>query len=354
MKYIVFALMFLLGKVAVGEPMTFTLRGNGGNCGKCDWLEAKGEITTDTPDALRSYIGAQEVIYVDVMFDSPGGNLGAAIEVGRILREYQARTSVGRSKPLEGFPPHYERAEGGRCNSACVFAFLGGRSRSAEAGQLGVHQFHSPDKGNIPTAATQQIMGQLVLYLIEMGISPELLSIASGIPAARMHRLTVAELERLDIATKSGESPLRLEVTNGGLIARWDQFGNDGKVSVIAGIRCSTSHKAWLLDVRHVEIARLVTGGPASGSLEAREPVGMSMTIGEQSWEMENRRVTQLAREENDFVIEVALPVDLRNYANLPFHFAPYEFRAWLTVLNATGSLPDAATLDVLVRACGE
>ena len=84
--------------------MTFELRGNGGNCNGCEWVYAEGTIGADTPDALSAFMGDRGRLFAEVMFDSHGGNLGAAIDVGRILRGAQARTTVGRSGPMPALP----------------------------------------------------------------------------------------------------------------------------------------------------------------------------------------------------------------------------------------------------------
>lgn len=350
MKTLVRAIFLtLVAAIAHAEPMSFALRGNGGNCNGCEWIAATGEITADTPQALREYIGDRDRLFAEVMFDSPGGNLGAAIEVGRILREAQARTSVGRSAPMEGLPQWHERRDGGRCASACVFALLGGSTRWAEGGELGVHQFYTPTGSNIPTAATQQIMGQIVLYLIEMGISPELLTLASKIPGDRMHYLTEAELDRLGIATSSSLSPLRLEVGDGGLVARWDALDDDGSLSRAQSLRCSRAQGGWLLSVLHTGI------GANNGVPDrARGAPDMHIALGDRTVPLSFAQVVALGPAGPDYAISVHLPVDLHRHAGQNLRFVTNEMRNFFMVLSATGTVPDAATLDVLTRACGD
>jgi len=58
-------------------------------------------------------------------FDSEGGNIFKAMELGRIIRRHGLATIQLRQ--LE-------------CASACALAFMGGRSRYAEPGSIGVHK----------------------------------------------------------------------------------------------------------------------------------------------------------------------------------------------------------------------
>ncbi len=59
-----------------------------------------------------------------VGFNSPGGNIAKALELGRLIRAFGLDTVQKK------------RAE---CASACALAFMGGVRRIAEAGAIGVH-----------------------------------------------------------------------------------------------------------------------------------------------------------------------------------------------------------------------
>ncbi|MBT52945.1 MAG: hypothetical protein CMF72_06040 [Mameliella sp.] len=352
MKTLVRAIFLtLVAAIAHAEPMSFALRGNGGNCNGCEWIAAEGEITTDTPDVFRAFMAdhGRLHLYQAVTFDSPGGNLGAAIELGRLLRAAQASTSIGRTRPMVDFPQHHEGIPGGRCDSACGFAFLGGETRHAFDEELGIHRFDTPDGQEIPSAATQKIMGQIVLYLIEMGISTELLALASKVPAHEMHRLSVDELDRLNVATTARTTPLSLQVANGGLEASWDQTGLNGKLELTANIRCSRSNNAWIVRARHHSIASDVWPSPKSPD------DSMELTVGHEKLDLSPDNILWLVRDEDDFVIETILPIDLRDHANKTIALRPYTgWRHWLNVLFVGNKLPDAATLDAMVRACGD
>lgn len=349
MRRFLFVFIFLATR-AYSEPMTFEDQWSGGNCAGCSWIAASGEITADTPEAFRQFMGDRDRLYLyeTVTFDSPGGNLGAAIELGRLLRKAGASVSVGRSEPMKDLPHLEERVPGGRCESACVFAFLGGAARWVEAGELGIHQFYTPDGTNIPTAATQQIMGQIVMYLIEMGISPELLTLASRIPGDRLHHLSADEIARLGIGTSAGETPMRLGIADGGLVLRWEAMNDDGSVDRHQSLRCSSARKSWMLDVLDTGIGEN-NGVPQPGSRAST----MRLRLGETELTMPWDSITALGAEGEDYRITVQLPLDLREFTGRELEFTTNDMTNFSRVLSISGTVPDAATLDALVRACG-
>ncbi|MER9597076.1 MULTISPECIES: hypothetical protein [unclassified Mesorhizobium] len=70
---------------------------------------------------------------VAVTFQSPGGNIQKAMELGRLIRRLGLNTAQFRAA---------------ECASACSLAFLGGVMRYADPGSIGVHK--SSFGGDIP------------------------------------------------------------------------------------------------------------------------------------------------------------------------------------------------------------
>ena len=86
--------------------------------------------------------------------------------------------------------------ETGVCASACAYAFLGGIERSTEASKgskLGVHQFYSKSSKDISSADTQIIVGKLLFYLNDMGISSQVLVMSSTTNSDRIYWLNKEE-----------------------------------------------------------------------------------------------------------------------------------------------------------------
>jgi hypothetical protein len=127
-----------------GKPMTFEW---GTVYGDQQAIFADGDFTTETPDALRTFL--KRSVYTPdtvIYLNSLGGDLSAGMQVGKIIRESHLNTGVARNTrdpsqantiDLDAFSHVYP----GYCVSACSLAFLGGVSREVKAGATyAVHQ----------------------------------------------------------------------------------------------------------------------------------------------------------------------------------------------------------------------
>ncbi len=118
--------------------MTFTAVDVSPLCADCTVVQASGSFGEGTIGAFYSLVlrgGFKKNVYF--IFDSPGGSMTAAIRLGEILRNLKAKTVVGRA-----FRNGEVEVEAARCASACVFAFLGGATRSMpKTSRLGVHSW---------------------------------------------------------------------------------------------------------------------------------------------------------------------------------------------------------------------
>lgn len=130
-----------------------------------------------------------------VTFDSPGGNIAAAMRLGRLIRSQNLPTAQTR---------HSE------CASACALAFFGGIVRFAETGSIGVHKSSfAPDvqlDKDTAVSAVQSMTADIVDYLIEMGISPALLSLSLRYEDWDMRYLSHSEMLELGIVTTGGDA----------------------------------------------------------------------------------------------------------------------------------------------------
>lgn len=127
-----------------GKPMTFEW---GTVYGDVPAIFADGDFTVDTPDALQAFL--KRSIYTPdtvIYLNSLGGDLGAGMEVGRIIRETHLNTGVARNRrdPASANTidlDAYSRVYPGYCVSACSLAFLGGVAREVKPGSTyAVHQ----------------------------------------------------------------------------------------------------------------------------------------------------------------------------------------------------------------------
>ena len=130
------------------------------------FLQATGTITRDTPAEFARFLATDAAkSSSDLNIQSPGGDVTAAIELGRAIRKAGLNTAIGRSIPLEGAMRVYRYKEA-ECAGACAYAFMGGVSRSYAEGA----RYSLPRSGSSEAAA----------FADEMGISPGALAAAAS------------------------------------------------------------------------------------------------------------------------------------------------------------------------------
>jgi hypothetical protein len=207
------------------EPMLFREMTSGGNCDTCYWIAADGVIERDTADNLKAFLGYDGVTPmpgIRIHLNSPGGDLIGGVLLGQTIREIQLNTAVSTSVTQEVWRDNLhvalpEKDPHSECSSACVFAFIGGVNRYAskntppdevgfrDLGQLGVHQFYDAEALDDPEVLSrsakdaifdQLLISRLLRHLNQMGVSAELLQLASQTPPTDMHFLTEDELTR--------------------------------------------------------------------------------------------------------------------------------------------------------------
>jgi ATP-dependent protease ClpP protease subunit len=133
-------------------------------------------------DGRQRALGRPIGLKIDV--DSPGGQVFAALEIGRLLRRESASLRVGR---------------GAVCISACVFVLMGATEREVAAdGRIGIHR---PSLGDPRRDALVPDMAeQLAHYAEEMGVSRQIVDQMLAIPASRVRFVTTAELARYGLS----------------------------------------------------------------------------------------------------------------------------------------------------------
>jgi hypothetical protein len=129
-----------------------------------------------------------------VTFDSPGGDIYKALELGRLIRRLDLDTI--QSRRLE-------------CASACAFAFLGGVMRYAEPGSIGVHKGWfvdtRPTDVDLAVAAVQQVTAGIIEYIVEMGADPALMGVALSYDSNDIRYLSGSEMDSFRVNTPEDE-----------------------------------------------------------------------------------------------------------------------------------------------------
>lgn len=127
-----------------------------------------------------------------VGFDSPGGNVVKAIELGRLIRSVGLSTLQVRQS---------------ECASACSLAFMGGVRRFAEPGSIGVHKSSFSDSEGVLVADAvseiQQLTAEIIGYMTEMGVDPGLLQLAFSYNSDDIRYLSGSEMSRYKLTTSA-------------------------------------------------------------------------------------------------------------------------------------------------------
>lgn len=124
-----------------------------------------------------------------VAFDSPGGSVAKAIELGRLIRAMGLWTFQ---------PRDFE------CVSACALAFMGGAERLAQPGAIGVHRSTFGDaslSSDDAVEAIQQGTAFVVAYMVEMGVDAALLELMLGYSSRDVRYLSLSEMQHYRVVS---------------------------------------------------------------------------------------------------------------------------------------------------------
>ncbi len=229
---------------AFSEPMRFAIATNKGNMNTSSWISATGKIEVNTPARFLEFLENEQYVPSQIVLHSPGGNLAAGMQIGRMIREAGMTVHIGATERMfESYTTPcdtwWDEVNAGICVSSCAYAFLGGRERFVDSpyyptsqNLLGFHQFHgNMDRGadllsaeevaQIETSTlsiAQALTGEIVLYAMEMGVDARIVAFASATSSKDLYYPTVAELDTLSIASGSGLKPWFMEPYGEGLV----------------------------------------------------------------------------------------------------------------------------------------
>ena len=143
-----------------------------------------------------------------LIISSPGGSMVGALHLGEIVRRLGLQTSVGR---IAINSSGQREVTSGLCGSACMYVLMGGVSRTIRPGS--VVAVHSPEISVTaggrryiidPMTTRRVVRGTepiLRSYARHMGVDPNLISVAHGVPHHGARVLTPSEISRLGLVT---------------------------------------------------------------------------------------------------------------------------------------------------------
>ncbi|SHI99720.1 hypothetical protein SAMN05444000_104132 [Shimia gijangensis] len=198
------------------------IRGNSETC----FVLLEGTIDKGLTERFEKFVEDEGVEGNRLIINSPGGNLAEALKFGRLLRDWEWNTRVGSSEGmfrnsdgsldlhgLEDYPP------GGRCESACAYVFMGGVNRVMHSDSLiGFHRFKAAGQ-TIDGESAQAISGQLISYILEMGVDARVFVVASAENSQSMYHVDAEQAREYDLVTPPGYAPFILKPYRDGIIA---------------------------------------------------------------------------------------------------------------------------------------
>jgi hypothetical protein len=196
----------------------YLAKGEANACGEgcSEWIAAEGRFDKDAVVRMRAFLQRHGARKLPVYFHSPGGDGVAAMAVGRMLRERGLTAGVALTTPstcasARDTSPACQAAKRsnqpvaavwrptGNCNSACVYAVLGGTVRDVPpSARLGVHAAKTTMYRRFSDGSVQQITAKqdplliknkaaefdasLRRFIREMGIDSKLFETAARVP----------------------------------------------------------------------------------------------------------------------------------------------------------------------------
>jgi hypothetical protein len=214
------------------QPMIVARMRAKDRCGpRCpEWIMAEGTITPDTPGRFRQLLRQIGSEKLPVVLDSSGGDLDAALEIGRIIRAYGLTTIIGRSEAQGCAPREPVCNEGrrlglayagfvsipGECTGACLLLLAAGVQRVG----YWIAEAQFPDLDSLSTRKAGAVAAALVgTYLADMGISPGLM------PRLRRSAQALSRAEILHFGLSTGRQRVE-DFTGSSICARQTPAAN--------------------------------------------------------------------------------------------------------------------------------
>jgi hypothetical protein len=200
--------------------------------GAREYIFAEGYFCPGTDQKFQKFLteNPPKAPKTIVVLNSGGGNLGAGLAMGKIIRQQKMWTQVGSQLPLmiplneniaaQSVPYLAEPASPpfpGECASACTLAFMGGVVRTIGYGSnYAVHQFESDSQTPDPTleARTEVVSAAIVTYLGQMGISSDYMGYMVLKTGNNVTNLSMKLLQQLNIVTPHWQTKWQIAPLN--------------------------------------------------------------------------------------------------------------------------------------------
>lgn len=203
-------------------------------------INAFGEIGSGDDKKFQHFLfQAGPPPRTSVYINSSGGDVDAAMGIGRVIRDCWFSTSIGTCVLDYDASSQFivsRKLIPGKCMSAATLSYLGGRLRYFPNGsEFGIHQFSFRNPSPNDVRHSQVLSAKIARFVADMGVRPELLEISSSTPSDSIRLLNITELQAMGV------------VTGGVTDAQWSVHAR-GKMLYVKGERDSLygHHKVML------------------------------------------------------------------------------------------------------------
>lgn len=219
------------------------------------WISAEGKIVWKTPNLFRIFQKKLGSRHLPIIISSPGGDVQAAMVVGRMVRQQKLDIGIGLTR-FTGCSPEDKTcnldpvqkgvysgiafAGSAYCVSACPLILAGGTRRVAGSWSfVGVHEItramerrkltyrteyrmvhgkkkilsktligSKPEGTFVSNKIPSTVKATIRNYYSEMGVAPQLLEIMLAIPASQIKQLELVEMLKLKLVTSMDDYEL--------------------------------------------------------------------------------------------------------------------------------------------------
>ena len=212
------------------------------------WISAEGQITAKTPAVFRKTLAKAKALHLPVVVSSTGGDVDAALAIGKMIREHKLDVAVGWTyfgdcaphrqdcalpKEQKGVYRGFVLTKQGLCVSACSFILASGERRLlGEGAYVGVHQIsrtitrervryyekyrivkgkkevlsrkvvsRKPMKSYVSTKLDKRLEKKILTYFKTMGVDVSLLAMFNKAPPSSMYMLPLDEAHSTKLIT---------------------------------------------------------------------------------------------------------------------------------------------------------
>jgi len=222
-----------------------------------------GTIDTEAPRRFAQLVSEGRIpLGSNVFLNSPGGDLEAGLQLGRLFRASQLQTWVAVQAGADG-----AQASPAFCASACAYAYLGGKYRIAPSSNehFGVHQFYMAGSSTGDVSTIEQASADIVQFLRDMGIDPGLFSVATAAAPSQVNWLSGEDMLKYGLSN-NGVLPMDVsyKLIKGTPYLLLDQDSHDGEHKITLVCAGGAVAIGALYLVGHERAQEIVSTGAAS------------------------------------------------------------------------------------------